>query len=61
MSGETSCISQFWALEQFEWVMFQDETAPFPDDMLKLGLYLGQSIDLCPTMTAKIVLNSSTY
>ena len=35
MSGDTSDISQFCKLEWFEWVMFQDETAPFPDDVLK--------------------------
>ena len=47
--------------------MFQDETAPFPDDVLKLGHYLGPSIDIGPAMAAKIltehgqVLHSSTY
>ena len=35
MSGETSGISQFCKLEWFKWVMFQDETAPFPDYALK--------------------------
>ena len=35
MSGETSDISQFCELEQCEWVMVQDETAPYPYDMLK--------------------------
>ena len=47
--------------------MFQDETALFPDDVLKLGRYLGPSIDVGPAMTAKIltengqVLHRSTY
>ena len=54
MSEETSNISQFCKLELFEWVMFQDESAPFPDDMLKLGYYLELSIDVGPAMTAKI-------
>ena len=48
-------ISQFCELEWFKWVMFQDETAPFPDDVLKLGHYLGPSIDVGPAMTAKIL------
>ena len=67
MSGETSDISHFCELEWFQWVMFHDETAPFPDDMLKLGHYLGSSVDVGPAMTAKIltengkVLHSSTY
>ena len=35
--------------------MFQDETAMFPDDVLKLGPYLGSSIDFGQAMTAKIL------
>ena len=35
--------------------MFHDETALFPDDALKVGCYLGQSIDLDLAMTAKIL------
>ena len=47
--------------------MFHDETAPFPDDLLKLGHYLGPSIDFGSAMTTKIltenrqVLHKSTY
>ena len=36
--------------------MFHDETTPFPDDVLKLGHYLGPSIDVGPDMTAKILM-----
>ena len=67
MSGETSDISKFCKLEWFEWVMFRDETAPFPDDVLILVYYLGPSIYVGPAMTAKIstehgqVLHRSTY
>ena len=46
MLGETSNISQFCGLEWFKWVMFLDETPLFPDDVLKLGHYLGPSIDI---------------
>ena len=35
MSGKTSDNSQICKLERFDCVRFQDETAPFPDDMLK--------------------------
>ena len=35
ISGEISDISQFWELELFKWVIFWDEPAQFPDDMLK--------------------------
>ena len=55
MSGETSDISQFCELQWFEWVVFPDEIAPFPDDVLKLGHYLGPSRDVGPAMTAKIL------
>ena len=67
MSDETSDICQFCKQAWFEWVMFQDETAPFPCDVLKLGHYLGPSIDIGPAMTTKIftengqVLHRSTY
>ena len=44
-----------YTVEWFKWIMFHDETAPFPDDVLKLGHYLGPSIDISPAMTAKIL------
>ena len=31
--------------------MFKDKTAPFPDEVLKLGCYLGPSIDIGPAIT----------
>ena len=55
VSGETSDNSQFCKLEWFEWVMFLDETALFPDDELKLGCYLVPSIDIGQAMIAKIL------
>ena len=53
MSGETSDISQFCELEWFECVIIRDKTAPFPDDALKLGHYLGPSVDISPALTTK--------
>ena len=67
MSCESSDISQFCKQELFEWDMFQHETAPFPDDVLKLGHYLELSINISSAMTAKIltkngqVLHRSNY
>ena len=58
MSDEASYINQFCKLECFEWVIFHDETAPSPDDVQKLGCYLGPSIDVGPTMTAKIFMEN---
>ena len=56
MSGETSDNSQFCELERFKWVIFHDETAPLPDDVLKY--YLGLSIDVGQAMTAKILMEN---
>ena len=67
MFGKTSDISQFCKLERFKWVIFWDKTAPFQDNMLKLGHFLCPSIDIGPAMAAKIltengpVLHRSTY
>ena len=67
MSGATSNASQFCELEWFKWVMFCNKTAPFPDDVLKSGHYLGPSIAVGPAMTIKIltengpVLHRSIY
>ena len=67
MLAATSDIIQLSELEWFKWVMFWDETIPFPDNELKLGHYLGPKIDVCPAITAKIltengqVLHTSTY
>ena len=35
--------------------MFQDITAPFPDDVVKLGCYVGPSKDVGPAMMANIL------
>ena len=42
MLGETSNISQFW----LKCIIFLDETAPFPENVLKSGHYLGLGIDV---------------
>ena len=55
ISEEMSDINKFCKLEGFEWVIFHDETAPFPDDVLKLSYYLGPSMDVGPAIAAKIL------
>ena len=66
MSGETSDMSQFFELDCFEWVMFQNETAEHPDNELKLS-YLVPIINKDLTVTAKIftdneqMISKSTY
>ena len=53
--GKTLHNHEFYKVEQFEWVVFQVETTPFPDDALKIGHYLGPNIDVGPAMTTKIL------
>ena len=53
-----SDVVQFFKLEWFEWVMFQDKKAPFPHDMVKLGHHLGFSIDISPAMTIEILMEN---
>ena len=60
MLGKTSDISQLCKQEWFKWDMFQDETAPFPDDVLRLGHYFGPSIHVCPATTIKILTDNWT-
>ena len=55
MSSKTSDISQFCELEWFEWIMFQDKTAPYPNNHFRLGRYLGLSIDIGHALMAKII------
>ena len=45
MSGETLDISPFCELEWYERVKYRDSAAPHPQNKLKLGRYLGPSID----------------
>ena len=67
ISGKTSNISQFFEFVWFEWVMFQDKTAAYPNDHFRLGRYLGLSMNVGPVLKAKIikkncpVLHRSTY
>ncbi len=67
MSGKTANISQFCKLGWYEWVKFCSTTISFPEDLLVLGKDLGPSIDVDPTMTAKIltptgkVVHHNTY
>ncbi len=66
MPGKTADISQFCETGLYEWVEFFSATVSFHDDLLVLEKYLGQSIDVGPAMTAKIlnptgkVVNHST-
>jgi hypothetical protein len=55
MTGETADISQISEFEFYQWVMFRDSTAPFPEDDKIWGRWLGPSIDIGSAMSAKIL------
>jgi len=67
MTGQTADISQLFELKWYEWVKFFESATSFPNDKMSLGRYLGPSIDVGPTMTAKILksngntIHVSTY
>ena len=53
--GMTPDISPFAEFGWYQWVMFNDSQAAYPDDKLVLGRHLGPSFDVGPAMTAKIL------
>ena len=55
VTGETSDISPICGLEWYEWVKYRDHIAPHPEDKVKLGRYVGPSIDVGPAMSIKIL------
>jgi hypothetical protein len=55
VSGETPDISQLCELGWYEWCKFRNVAAPFPQDKMVLGRYLGPSVDIGSAMTAKIL------
>ncbi len=67
ITGETANISQFCELGWYEGVKFCSTTILFPEYPLILGKYLGPSIDVGPTMAAKVLtptgklVHCSTY
>ena len=58
MKGETADISQISEYGQYEWVMFSNTSAQFPDNKILLGKYLGPSIGVFPAMTAKVMISN---
>jgi hypothetical protein len=55
VSGQTADISPFVEYEWFEWVMWFDRSAEFPEAKEKLGRWLGPALDIGPAMTMKIM------
>ncbi len=55
MTGEAVDISNLCELAWYDWVMFRDPGASFPDDKLVLGRWLGPTDDIGSAMTAAIL------
>ena len=60
MKGTTADISPYCEYAWFEWVMFLDDDT-WPNEKLKLGRYLGPSIDVGCAMTAKILKSNGEF
>ena len=54
MTGQTADISNLCKYEWYEWVMFRDVLASYPDDPMTLGRYLGPATDVESAMSYKI-------
>jgi hypothetical protein len=53
--GDTADISALALFGWFEWVMFSDTSATYPDDKMILGRDLGPAVDVGPAMTRKVI------
>ena len=59
MSTKMTDTSQFCEFEWFEWVKFQDETAPYLNHHFRLGGYLGLSLNIDSALMEKIIKENS--
>jgi hypothetical protein len=55
VSGQTSDISPFIEYVWFDWIMYFNQAASFPDLKQHLGQWLGPAVDLVLARTAKIL------
>jgi hypothetical protein len=55
VSGETADISPFATFKWYDWVLFRDTSATYPDDIMVLGRDLGPAIDIGPAMTRTVL------
>jgi hypothetical protein len=55
VSGHTADMSPFLEYAWFDWIIYYDRVASFPDPKERLGRWLGPAIDLGLAMTAKIL------
>ena len=55
LSGQTADISPFIEHGWYDWVMFYDSIAAYPEPKKKLGRWLGPVTDIGPAMTSKVL------
>ena len=55
MTGNTADINQICQFGWYNWVMFRDSVATFPDETMVLGHYLGPAPDVGSAHTVKIL------
>ena len=61
MTGQTADISHICEFGWYDWVMFRDNVATYPDDKLTLGRYLGPATDVGSALTAKILKSNGNF
>lgn len=61
MSGQTGDISNLYKFKWFQWVMYYQPIAKYPEDRMFLGRWLGPAIDVGSVMTYKILLPSGNF
>ena len=61
MTGQTGDISNLCEFEWFQWVMFYQPMAGYPDDIMFISRWLGPAIDVGAAMTYKILHPNDRY
>lgn len=61
VTGQTPDISAIAEFGWYQWVLWYDEKATFPDSRNVLGRYLGPARDIGTAMTAKLLKDNGNY
>ena len=61
MTGETGDISPYCEYAWFQWVMYYEPTATYPNDKCFMGHWLGPAIDVGSAMTHKVLKSNGHY
>ena len=61
MSGETTEISPYCEFRWFQWVMYYEPNAMYPDDKCYMGRWLGPAVDVGSSMTYTVQKSNSHF